>query len=66
MPPGVDAIHYFNNAQRQAAKDAAQIAGLDVLRVINKSAAATFAYSLDRVDNSVIAVYDLGGGTFSI
>ncbi|TFK23136.1 heat shock protein [Coprinopsis marcescibilis] len=57
---------YFNDAQRQATKDAGQIAGLDVLRVINEPTAAALAYGLDRVDNSVIAVYDLGGGTFDI
>ena len=57
---------YFNDAQRQATKDAGQIAGLDVLRVINEPTAAALAYGLDRSDNSVIAVYDLGGGTFDI
>ncbi|KZT74017.1 heat shock protein 70 [Daedalea quercina L-15889] len=57
---------YFNDAQRQATKDAGQIAGLDVLRVINEPTAAALAYGLDRVDNAVIAVYDLGGGTFDI
>ncbi|KAH0829095.1 heat shock protein 70 family [Lanmaoa asiatica] len=57
---------YFNDAQRQATKDAGQIAGLDVLRVINEPTAAALAYGLDRVDSSVIAVYDLGGGTFDI
>jgi molecular chaperone DnaK len=57
---------YFNDAQRQATKDAGQIAGLDVLRVINEPTAAALAYGLDRVDDSVIAVYDLGGGTFDI
>ena len=57
---------YFNDAQRQATKDAGQIAGLDVLRVINEPTAAALAYGLDRTDNSVIAVYDLGGGTFDI
>ncbi|THH33040.1 hypothetical protein EUX98_g1128 [Antrodiella citrinella] len=57
---------YFNDAQRQATKDAGQIAGLDVLRVINEPTAAALAYGLDRNDNSVIAVYDLGGGTFDI
>ncbi|KAF8151193.1 heat shock protein 70 family [Pholiota molesta] len=57
---------YFNDAQRQATKDAGQIAGLDVLRVINEPTAAALAYGLDRADNSVIAVYDLGGGTFDI
>jgi molecular chaperone DnaK len=57
---------YFNDAQRQATKDAGQIAGLDVLRVINEPTAAALAYGLDRADSSVIAVYDLGGGTFVI
>ncbi|KAG6897535.1 hypothetical protein C0992_000520 [Termitomyces sp. T32_za158] len=57
---------YFNDAQRQATKDAGQIAGLDVLRVINEPTAAALAYGLDRADSSVIAVYDLGGGTFDI
>lgn len=57
---------YFNDAQRQATKDAGEIAGLDVLRVINEPTAAALAYGLDRADNSVIAVYDLGGGTFDI
>ncbi|KAF8119413.1 heat shock protein 70 family [Boletus edulis] len=57
---------YFNDAQRQATKDAGQIAGLDVLRVINEPTAAALAYGLDRADSSIIAVYDLGGGTFDI
>jgi molecular chaperone DnaK len=57
---------YFNDAQRQATKDAGQIAGLDVLRVINEPTAAALAYGLDRADSRVIAVYDLGGGTFDI
>ncbi|TFY66588.1 hypothetical protein EVG20_g4497 [Dentipellis fragilis] len=57
---------YFNDAQRQATKDAGQIAGLEVLRVINEPTAAALAYGLDRNENSVIAVYDLGGGTFDI
>ncbi|KAF5357281.1 hypothetical protein D9758_005917 [Tetrapyrgos nigripes] len=57
---------YFNDAQRQATKDAGTIAGLDVLRVINEPTAAALAYGLDRADSSVIAVYDLGGGTFDI
>ncbi|KAI0050784.1 heat shock protein 70 [Auriscalpium vulgare] len=57
---------YFNDAQRQATKDAGQIAGLEVLRVINEPTAAALAYGLDRTDSSVIAVYDLGGGTFDI
>ncbi|EJD08018.1 heat shock protein [Fomitiporia mediterranea MF3/22] len=57
---------YFNDAQRQATKDAGQIAGLDVLRVINEPTAAALAYGMDRTDSNVIAVYDLGGGTFDI
>jgi len=57
---------YFNDAQRQATKAAGQIAGLDVLRVINEPTAAALAYGMDRSDNAVIAVYDLGGGTFDI
>jgi molecular chaperone DnaK len=57
---------YFNDVQRQATKDAHQIAGLEVLRVINEPTAAALAYGLDRAENSVIAVYDLGGGTFNI
>jgi molecular chaperone DnaK len=57
---------YFNDAQRQATKDAGAIAGLDVLRVINEPTAAALAYGLDRNESAVIAVYDLGGGTFDI
>jgi len=57
---------YFNDAQRQATKDAGQIAGLEVLRVINEPTAAALAYGLDKAENAVIAVYDLGGGTFDI
>lgn len=57
---------YFNDAQRQATKDAGQIAGLDVLRVINEPTAAALAYGLDRTQSALIAVYDLGGGTFDI
>ncbi|KAF8918192.1 heat shock protein 70 [Mucidula mucida] len=57
---------YFNDAQRQATKDAGQIAGLNVLRVINEPTAAALAYGLDRNESAVIAVYDLGGGTFDI
>ncbi len=58
---------YFNDAQRQATKDAGQIAGLEVLRIINEPTAASLAYGLDRAGNEeVIAVYDLGGGTFDI
>ncbi|RDC59940.1 Chaperone protein DnaK [Alteripontixanthobacter maritimus] len=57
---------YFNDAQRQATKDAGQIAGLDVLRIINEPTAAALAYGLDKNDGKTIAVYDLGGGTFDI
>ena len=57
---------YFNDAQRQATKDAGKIAGLEVLRIINEPTAAALAYGLDKKDGKVIAVYDLGGGTFDI
>ncbi|KAK9765756.1 hypothetical protein K7432_005662 [Basidiobolus ranarum] len=57
---------YFNDAQRQATKDAGKIAGLEVLRVINEPTAAALAYGLDREDNRTVAIYDLGGGTFDI
>lgn len=57
---------YFNDSQRQATKDAGKIAGLDVLRIINEPTAACIAYGLDKKDNKVVAVYDLGGGTFDI
>ncbi|QNQ08073.1 molecular chaperone DnaK [Sphingomonas alpina] len=57
---------YFNDAQRQATKDAGQIAGLEVLRIINEPTAAALAYGLDKDSNKTIAVYDLGGGTFDI
>jgi molecular chaperone DnaK len=57
---------YFNDSQRQATKDAGSIAGLEVLRVINEPTAAALAYGLDKNDSAVIAVYDLGGGTFDI
>lgn len=57
---------YFNDSQRQATKDAGQISGLNVLRVINEPTAAALAYGLDKVGDKVIAVYDLGGGTFDI
>jgi len=57
---------YFNDSQRQATKDAGQIAGLNVLRVINEPTAAALAYGLDKSDDKVIAVYDLGGGTFDV
>lgn len=57
---------YFNDAQRQATKDAGKIAGLDVLRIINEPTAAALAYGLDKKEGKTIAVYDLGGGTFDI
>lgn len=57
---------YFNDSQRQATKDAGKIAGLDVLRIINEPTAAALAYGLDKSGSKVIAVYDLGGGTFDI
>ena len=57
---------YFNDAQRQATKDAGRIAGLEVLRLVNEPTAASLAYGLDKKKNGVVAVYDLGGGTFDI
>jgi len=57
---------YFNDAQRQATKDAGRIAGLDVLRLVNEPTAAALAYGLDKRQNGIVAVYDLGGGTFDI
>src|SRR5512143_3566097 len=57
---------YFNDAQRNATKDAGKIAGLDVLRIINEPTASSLAYGLDKKKDEVIAVYDLGGGTFDI
>ncbi len=57
---------YFNDAQRQATKDAGKIAGLEVLRIINEPTAAALAYGLDKKENGTIAVYDLGGGTFDV
>jgi molecular chaperone DnaK len=57
---------YFNDAQRQATKDAGRIAGLEVLRLINEPTAASLAYGLDQKRNGIVAVYDLGGGTFDI
>ena len=57
---------YFNDAQRQATKDAGRIAGLEVLRLVNEPTAASLAYGLDRKQNGIVAVYDLGGGTFDI
>src|SRR4051794_15101234 len=57
---------YFNDAQRQATKDAGRIAGLDILRLVNEPTAAALAYGLDKKKQGVVAVYDLGGGTFDI
>ncbi|MEK9926018.1 MAG: Hsp70 family protein, partial [Alphaproteobacteria bacterium] len=57
---------YFNDAQRQATKDAGKIAGLNVLRIINEPTAAALAYGLDRKESGLIVVYDLGGGTFDV
>merc|ERR1740138_1053549 len=57
---------YFNDAQRQATKDAGKIAGLDVLRIINEPTAAALAFGMDKTDGQILAVYDLGGGTFDI
>ena len=57
---------YFNDAQRQATKDAGQIAGLEVLRIVNEPTAAALAYGLDKKKDETIAVYDFGGGTFDI
>jgi len=57
---------YFNDSQRQATKDAGQISGLNVLRVINEPTAAALAYGLDKTEDKIIAVYDLGGGTFDV
>ena len=57
---------YFNDAQRQATKDAGRMAGLDVLRLVNEPTAAALAYGLDRQKQGLVAVYDFGGGTFDI
>lgn len=57
---------YFNDAQRQATKDAGKIAGLDVARIINEPTAAALAYGMDKADGKIVAVYDLGGGTFDV
>merc|ERR1711892_1654750 len=57
---------YFNDSQRQATKDAGQIAGLNVLRVINEPTAAALAYGMDKTEDKIIAVFDLGGGTFDV
>jgi molecular chaperone DnaK/molecular chaperone HscA len=57
---------YFNDAQRQATKDAGRIAGLEVLRLVNEPTAAALAYGLDKNKDGLIAVYDFGGGTFDV
>ena len=57
---------YFNDAQRQATKDAGRIAGLEVLRIINEPTAASLAYGVDKKQNEKILVFDLGGGTFDV
>ncbi|TCO20285.1 molecular chaperone DnaK [Kribbella steppae] len=57
---------YFNDAQRQATKDAGRIAGLDVLRIINEPTAAALAYGMDKLENETVLVFDLGGGTFDV
>src|SRR5262249_7086782 len=57
---------YFNDAQRQATKDAGKLAGLEVLRILNEPTAAALAYGLDKIKEGTIAVYDFGGGTFDI
>ena len=57
---------YFNDAQRNATKDAGKIAGLEVMRIINEPTASSLAYGLDKKDNEIIIVYDLGGGTFDV
>src|SRR6266481_4520557 len=57
---------YFNDAERQATKDAGRIAGLEVLRLVNEPTAASLAYGLDKKQNGIVAVYDLGGGTFDV
>merc|ERR1740133_277721 len=69
MPVGhavVTVPAYFNDSQRQATKDAGKIAGLEVLRIINEPTAAALAYGMDKKDGQVVAVYDLGGGTFDV
>jgi molecular chaperone DnaK len=57
---------YFNDAQRQATKDAGHLAGIDVLRIVNEPTAASLAYGIDKKEEAIVAVYDLGGGTFDI
>src|SRR6202042_1725486 len=64
--PVITVPAYFNDAQRQATKDAGKVAGLDVKRIINEPTAAALAYGLDKKKNETIAVYDFGGGTFDI
>merc|ERR1740133_97559 len=69
MPVGhavVTVPAYFNDSQRQATKDAGKIAGLEVLRIINEPTAAALAYGMDKKDGQVVAVYDLGGGTYDV
>src|SRR5260370_1214931 len=67
LPPAVTAVRaYFSDAQRQATKDAGQIAGLEVSRIVNEPTAAALAYGLDKKKDETIAVYDFGGGTFDI
>src|SRR5271156_237211 len=67
VPPAVIPVPaYFNDAQRQATKDAGRIAGLNVLRLVNEPTAASLAYGLDKKKNGTVVVYDLGGGTFDI
>src|SRR5271154_4761368 len=63
---GITVPAYFNDAQRQATKDAGRMAGLEVLRLVNEPTAAALAYGLDRQHDGIVAVYDLGGGTFDI
>jgi molecular chaperone DnaK len=63
---GITVPAYFNDAQRQATKDAGRIAGLEVLRIINEPTAAALAYGLEKKGTGTVAVYDLGGGTFDI
>ena len=63
---GITVPAYFNDSQRQATKDAGKIAGLEVMRIINEPTAAALAYGLDKKDNEIILVFDLGGGTFDV
>ncbi len=58
--------HTFNDAQRQATKDAGKIAGLEVLRIINEPTASALAYGIDKEQDATVLVYDLGGGTFDV